>query len=576
MAPKLGKFGAGVRQRLGVLKAQKVKKTRTSIGQFLIDTWRQADLDAHRVRLGASAAGSSAGDLKPLAKSVGKQRLRRGKLKPDTRNSNREVQRVLRKAACLPEPYVADVPLWDDEADQQVMLPIKVYPPHETLEALVLPGCEEEWSSIDESQEGIRVRLTDWSRRVGVSLLGTLLALCLWGDSAPSTKRDSVYLLTYRVLTGTHRRRVWIAALGKSQLCKCGCFGRHTFDALFAIVSWSMRHLLIGVWPETDHLGRRFSKSDWRSGMAGKPLRFRAGVVAKCGDWAWHKQILGMRGWQERFLCWRCQATLSDRDFSLSAVWRRSRHSMSAFLSGAYSGRQYLSALFSCPGFTLDYIEPDWMHTVCLGVLQYLEGNVMLELWQKVKRRGMTKTHVEAMLMNMITSTARVMGVDRPFAKLVFTMILPSKSKKPRMRLKAAEGRDFLPILTRMLVDYFPAQTEAEQIRLHCCQAMCRCYLEMRRWADGSPRRLETAARQCLMLYVQRSDMEPDGSRKWKVYPKHHLMVHVSTVDTNPMLMWNYGDEDEIGKAAKQAKRCNPKWVSSSLIERYRVICVHE
>ena len=155
-------------------------------------------------------------------------------------------------------------------------------------------------------------------------------------------------------------------------------------------------------------------------------------------------------------------------------------------------------------------------------------------------------------------------------------MVRPSKTKKPRMRLKAAEGRDFLPILTKMLADYFPARDEAEQVRLHCCQALCRCYLELRRWADGSPGRLELAARQFLMLYVQRSDMEPEGSMMWRVYPKHHLMAHVSNVDTNPALMWNYGDEDEIGKAAKQARRCHAKWVSSSLIARYRVLCEHE
>ena len=83
MPPKHGKLCAGIRQRLGVLKALKMKKTRTPIGEFLVDTWKAGALGAHKVRSGASAAGSSAGDLKPLAKSVGKQRLRRGKLKPD-------------------------------------------------------------------------------------------------------------------------------------------------------------------------------------------------------------------------------------------------------------------------------------------------------------------------------------------------------------------------------------------------------------------------------------------------------------------------------------------------------------
>ena len=42
-----------------------------------------------------------------------------------------------------------------------------------------------------------------------------------------------------------------------------------------------------------------FEEKDWRCGLAGQSVRINAATLAKCGDWAWHKQILNMRGWAE-------------------------------------------------------------------------------------------------------------------------------------------------------------------------------------------------------------------------------------------------------------------------------------
>ena len=40
----------------------------------------------------------------------------------------------------------------------------------------------------------------------------------------------------------------------------------------------------------------------------------------------------------------------------------------------------YLSATTSTPGFPIEYCKPGWMHTVCVGLTQYMCGNVLLEL----------------------------------------------------------------------------------------------------------------------------------------------------------------------------------------------------
>ena len=556
----------GVRQRLGLDKAS-LKRGKSELGGFLVRAYLRGSLTSHDLQEGARSAGSSAPELQRLAKAKQRARVRRGKINADTRNACRAATRFLRSRAILTQPMNIDAPLWDNLKNMRVMGKIAVLPIHETLDALVREGTEEEYASCDKSQASLRSDLRDWASRVGAVLAGVWFMLALWGDAAPLSKRESLYLLTYRVLSGVHRQRLWIAAISKRSLCQCGCFGRCTFDAIFDHVSWSCLALVAGKWPSVDHLGRPLT--GWRAEKAGTPLRFRAAVIAKCGDWSWHKQILGMRAWNEGLMCWLCQQRLDDYDFSLTAPWRRTQRCMRGFNASLLIDGAHASNIFALPGFLLEYIKPDWMHCVCLGILQYLLGNVMWELFTEVGGVFSRSQEACAVLLATARMTAKKLGLDAPFNVLTVTMIKPSTKKRPRMKLKATEGRNFLPILTTMLVECFPHSSERLELRLRCCQSLCRCYYELRNWCSvESPARLELSARQHLLLY---KELGGDNERYWHIYPKHHMFLHVSIATTNPALMWNYSDEDEIGRAAKLAGKCNVAWLNTGLLQRYRV-----
>ena len=285
--------GGGVRQRLGLNK-QKLKHTRSALGGFFSRLYQRGALSSAELQDGASAASSSAPEFQRLTKRKVAYRVRRGKVKPDTRNAARAVKRLFRSRAILQSPLIVDVPLWDAATNQQVIGKLNIMPPHEFLDAIVAAGKEDEFASLDKSQAGLRLDLAEWASRVGVDLgEATWLMLALWGDAAPMTHNNSRYLLTVRVLSGKHRQRFWIAALSKKLLCQCGCFGRCTFDAIWEVVAWSCCALVAGEWPRTDH--RQRPLQGWRAKKAGTKLSFKAAVVAKCGDWSWHKQFLGMR-----------------------------------------------------------------------------------------------------------------------------------------------------------------------------------------------------------------------------------------------------------------------------------------
>ena len=130
--------------------------------------------------------------------------------------------------------------------------------------------------------------------------------------------------------------------------------------------------------------GHIFPKGSYRHKMGGNKFRFSGGVLRKCADWQWYKAMLNLRGWSgdgvTRKCCWKCNAGLEDPDcFDVSpyAPWRSNPVSIEELAAWA-------AAFFAIPGTHLSTFKPDWMHTSCLGVLQYLEGNICLELFQQL------------------------------------------------------------------------------------------------------------------------------------------------------------------------------------------------
>ena len=211
---------------------------------------------------------------------------------------------------------------------------------------------------------------------------------------------------------------------------------------------------------------------------------------------------------------------------------------------------------------------PDWMHTVCIGVLQYLEGCITWELFVKVGGKVTKPQEALDVLYDMICISAADLGLDRPFAQLTLSMFR-RKKVRPRMALKATEGRMYLPILTYMVVKFFPPADEYERLRLDCLRSMVRCYWELRNWIDAeSPARLKKEGRKFLILYMELHHRTSDYL--YHVYPKHHLFAHVTDTAVNPASLWNYSDEDEIGQCAELAAACNVAWLHEGLIERYR------
>jgi hypothetical protein len=575
----------GVRQRLGITPKAKAdaeshddapmsKWLKTMVAKGRMTAKEATGAATAAVESGASS--SSAFDLQRVAALHPKSSA-----KSATKHTSRDLLKLMAKDSKLPPPYEAETMFWDATKLEPKSDIISILPPHELLDSLVEPEDLPWWFGWSEEQGGFARELHQWSERVGVPIGDHPWAcIALWGDSAPSFKRDSVYLLSWRLLNGQCRRRFWVACFGKSQMCKCGCYGRHTLQSIFSVLAWSMRALMAGEYPAVDHLNREFPAGSYRAQLAGKPLQMRGAVITKVGDWQWLKSALNLTGWQgegeQQRICWMCQASkkgpIDPFDSTAEAAWRRTRTDNTDYWQEAREDGKYVSPIFELPGFRIEYCRPDFMHTCCLGVVQKCSGSVMWQLFKQLGGTYSKPTDAIGKLQNLMKTASKHLRVEAPFHSLTIGMIRGKGLKsKPKLALKAAEGRHFVPVLHFMLQNFFECATDTQKMRLGCVGCLKQIYEEMKDWKeDTSPLTMIELARAHLIQY-KALHAEQDDMFLFALSPKHHLFLHcVEGTRGNPSLEWCYGDESEIGECADLTRSCNPTCASRSVVAKYR------
>ena len=82
------------------------------------------------------------------------------------------------------------------------------------------------------------------------------------------------------MLTGV---RTLVAALRKSELCKCGCKGWDSVYQILLMLAWSFEALAVGKHPQTRHDGSPWGEDVGRSSLSGAELGFKVALVlVKC------------------------------------------------------------------------------------------------------------------------------------------------------------------------------------------------------------------------------------------------------------------------------------------------------
>ena len=509
--------------------------------------------------------------------------MKDGREVPDSRNSSRALQRAVAKSnsnntSCKPPLVEIDLPLWDCDREAAIPTAVSFSLPHLILDSLPQDRLHE-YCELSAAQAGVRKDLETWLARTGVDPeppSPPIAACALWGDGAPYSTKDSLQLLVMTLISGNHSFMWWVVAFGKQVLCRCGCKGRHTYDAMWSVLAWSFRAAAAGIHPRVDHLGAAFKPGTPMAQLAGRPMRLRGALLAKRGDWQWMKAVLGLCGWKgegpTKRICWMCEACLGGEcaayDFSSGATWRSRPIDMQKF----WANQVFVSTIWGIPGFCVQFCKADWMHVACLGILQAACGSALWELFVSLGGVQSRSTSACMRLLTMFRVMSKALDVECPIGDLVVTMFRSTMSKSPKLKLKAAEGRRFLVVLRKVLASCFPLGTPHAATRFSCIDNLFLCYHEMDHWVDGgsSSANLARFGRRHLLLYCDMGRLVGEESLLWPLYPKHHVFGHLAgEADTNPKRNWNYAMESEIGNASAVAARASKKHLHRVLLQRH-------
>ena len=221
------------------------------------------------------------------------------------------------------------------------------------------------------------------------------------------------------------------------------------------------------------------------------------------------------------------------------------------FHTAGNHGLNFVCPLFKVPGFNISCLTLDVMHVLDLGVSQYLAGALFMTLiknnfansdvvYVDMQRRH-NMIHLRRRMSAYYKTQRRPRGQMSQIGKLTLPML--SSLRLPRLKSKAAECRNLIPLLPQLCTEN-PGCLSGLGAHLQiCCFELARFYRIM----QAEPRRMSPGG-----LHDLQSSMSRFLTH-WKLFGghvvfKHHCawhMVERAAWHGNPKYYWTYADEQE-------------------------------
>lgn len=379
-------------------------------------------------------------------------------------------------------------------------------------------------------------------------------------DGMPFQKSESLEITSWNLPAVPWAERVFHSCIEKQLLCKCGCFGRHTINAILSIFVWSLRLLYVGKKPVERHDGTQFTRYDKQCGRRNYGKDTTWGWFARLcevrGDWMNYKFLFGFKGWTGENICYCCAANKSTMpywDFSSKALWRAHRLTTYAFMQLMRANGISNSVLFDAPGFILSMIMVDVLHCLDLGVSQEALGNLFHYFMTKMSV-GKNKSERLFVLWRKIKDYYDRSRPPSRLNKLTEEMVKRS-GKSPKLRAKGAETRHLVPFSVELCDDLCKNEpTVFHETLLSMFKHLYSFYQRMGK-EPFDKRHASESAKSFLLLYAQVS--KDTAEDLWKIKPKFHMMQELAEFQTessgDPSRFWAYADESFVGAVGKIA-----------------------
>ncbi|CAE7719047.1 unnamed protein product [Symbiodinium sp. CCMP2592] len=397
------------------------------------------------------------------------------------------------------------------------------------------------------------------------------IPMWLHGDGVAFGERDSLMVLSFGSLT---------SSLAPSSACLfCAAFakkvtatsakneGDDTWRNIWQPLAWSLECLFEGKHPERSHDGKPWQPGTRRANLAGQDLLptgpWKGILWSLVGDYEYMANVLKLPHWKSNAMCGFCDCdktkpakspwnfakpgwvTKQPNDFQNSPVWRTPHPVFQ------------ISAVHDLS------VQFDVLHLLDLGTSQTLAASVVKEIIYHDMGDDV-ETNLGRFWESVWNEYGRL-GSSSRISNLTLGMVVTDTKSPhkdyPRLKLKAAETRHFIPVLASICMSF--QSCKQHRVRSEVLQALTSFY-ELLEVCDYVPtaeqhREMTKVWWSFLKGYQWLSDhAAKKGMKLYDPVPKFHYSAHLpeQAKFLNPRKTWTYRNEDYVGLVASIASSC--------------------
>jgi hypothetical protein len=538
-------------------------------------------------------------------------------------NANRDLINIAMKhvvGSSGAHPYVINLP-------GDVPTRIEIFLPHE-----IFPSMAKTWST-EALCLGDRLEtdplgevLKQWAANPDVAFEGEVGKVgafgihydgCQYTSGMRAGGGKSVKIFSTNVISAAsedvRQTRVPLAVLSKGRLCQCGCGGFHTLQLIFEVLAWSFRLLRGGIAPDRRHDGSPFTAMDQARRIPPGTDVGTAALVQVRGDWEALVETFRLRYYGSEYFCWQCNATLTPgpncfHNFASDAPHRSTRLTTEEYLACCAREAAQPCHLFNAPGFLLEYVVVDSMHSADLGCFADVLGSLF---WLHIYNRAWFNNK-DTGLADLNRQLGRYYRENRHLTRITplsAQQVLSKKPGYPFLKGKAAQIRHLAEFGLELATKHhdgdeadgdvagqasfkFPLshrlagrETEHLGLLVAAFRGMVG-YTRSLAAGDFDP----IACRECMLLFLKSlsalhslwREGVPEGSDILKRAPfalrqKAHMLQHLVQDHVpafgNPAKFWCYRDEDFIGSVKSVCARTkHPSTLEVRVMQKIRIL----
>ena len=248
--------------------------------------------------------------------------------------------------------------------------------------------------------------------------------------------------------------------------------------------------------------------------------------------------------------CMLCQV----REVGSDASWRSRPLTHAELILRILRSRGRVNPLIEAPWAHIRIFRMDWLHVADLGCTADFMGNffhVVIPLFP-----GNSKKEQCAACYAEMSAWYQEEHIENRFDCLLPTFFEPSSDGPYKLRGSAAKIRALVPFAWKLAQEMLditdPVHAAIRQAAYHLDQV----YSALSERHPDPCATMKEHGMKFALQYVGLHDHLNDADDKaWRIKPKLHLFMHITSDNSIPRLTWTYRDEDFGGSVARMARR---------------------